>query len=449
MKVVVLATALAKSGIQHSIPRFYGDYVASRTPNALRNYYGTFLFGVAGLSGLVTIATIVATRLMPDAAFPAHTRNLFLFGGVLIFTRSLQSVFFGFLRAQQQTGIFNVLEVLQKVATISLLCLLLFSWEKSVRSVLVASVVVDVVVVLALGVYWLKRHSVALAGFDSPLFLSALSFGIPMVLFEFAGIFLDCGDRFFVQRYLGSTELGYYSAAYNIAGYYYDLLGASIILALAPLFTKLWVTEGREATEKFLNRSLHIFVMITIGLTCSMIVCAPDLLVILASSRYRSGAQLLPLLVVGLTLSSLVHFTNAGLYLTKRTATMAYLVLFATVTNVVLNMLLLPRVGLLGAAIATLVSYAVLLVSSAYASRCLLRLQWQWRTWGVYIGLASIDVTLTGQVQTGTLVADLLIKAILSTILYWGGMLLLDGEVRHYSVSVLRNAPRRLAAYWI
>src|SRR5205823_12919531 len=111
-------------------------------------------------------------------------------------------------------------------------------------------------------------------------------------------------------------------------------------LALFPIYMKLWQTKGKQETQEFLSRSLDTFLLIAIGVVCSVMLTSRDALIFLASRKYQQAHSLLPVLTVGLVVYAVHIFLNAGLLIHKRTLTMAKLVTVSCLLNIVLNVVL-------------------------------------------------------------------------------------------------------------
>ena len=156
-----------------------------------------------------------------------------------------------------------------------------------------------------------------------------------------------------------------------------------INLALFPIYMKLWVEKGQQETQAFLSRSLNGFLALAVGVTCVVVLTSRDVIVVLASSKFQDAYKLLPVLVIGLLIYAIHIFLNAALLIHKKTATMTRLVVYACAVNILLNLVLIPRIGLQGAAVATLVSYLFLIVVMGAVSFQLMPLQLS------YVGFAA------------------------------------------------------------
>ena len=375
IKTAALATVLSKMGLQNSVQRFYHEYAASPDRHSVTRYYSTFLFGAAMVASAVMVAFVAGLYGLPNSMLSVGMRKVLVLGSGLVFVRGMQSIVMGFLRAEQRTKAFNIMDVASRAAILALICLASVASKLNVQAVLLATLGVEGAGVAIVVLLLVRRGVIKLGEFDRKLFWAAFLFGFPMIGYEAAGFILDSGDRILLQHYLGLQAVGYYSAGYNMANYIAESLMFSVNLALFPIYMRLWVTEGPAHTQKFLNDALDKFMLLAMCILAGVAATARDAVVVLGSQKLKAAYPLLPVLMIGLMIYALHIFLNVGLLLYKKTYTMAKLITLAAVLNVALNVILIPRIGLQGAAIATLVSYAVFVVLLGRASFALLPLR--------------------------------------------------------------------------
>lgn len=440
VQAVAMAVVLSKMGLQNSIQRFYQEYAASADRGALRRFYSTLVFGAALCAIAVAILFVVGLGLLSGSLISSDFKKVLLLGSVLIFTRGLQTVVMNFLRAQRRTKTFNTFEVLAKGTCIAFVCLLLFAWSRNVKVVLIGTVTVELASVLVLVFLLLPRDMISVSAFDRALFRGAIVFGFPLVGYELAGVILDSGDRILVQHYLGFQAVGYYSAGYNMANYVAMSMMYPVNLALFPIYMKLWATRGPEETRAFLSSALDNFIMVAMCVLAATTVTARAAVIILGSRKLQQAYPLIPVLVLGLTLYALHIFFNAGLIIHKKTYTMAKIIAFSAALNVLLNVLLIPRIGLQGAAVATLVSYAVFLALIAHASYAVLPLRVDISSCFRYVGAALISILLASRFQCSSEFLKLGVCGSLSVLIYGAVLWGIDKRFRQVVTRIIGNA---------
>ncbi len=299
-------------------------------------------------------------------------RSLLLIASVLILVRTVQSMISNLLLVEGRTIVLNLIEIAVKVLTIAAVCLLLWNWQRTARAYVVGLALVEVGVLVLTLPYVLKRRLLALGEFDFHFWREALAFAFPLIWVELGAIVLDSGDRFLVQHYLGATSLGYYAAAYGLAQYLWDLLTTPLGTVFFPICMETWVKKGKEETQQLLSNSLRFFLAPAIWVLCAVFLGSRDAIIILASRKFLSAHTLLPVLAVGMVAAALPVFFRPGLLIAKKSGTVAWVSIVAIIANLALNVVLLPRIGVMGAAIATLLSYALQAALTAWLSLRLL-----------------------------------------------------------------------------
>ena len=219
----------------------------------------------------------------------------------------------------------------------------------------IATIASAAIVVVAMAVYVLRPVKIAPCFFSSSLLKAMVLYGIPMVGYEVAGILLNIGDRYFIQWIRGAEDLGIYSAVYNLSEYVSTIIISSVSTAILPMYLRIWAEEGKESTSRFILNSLHYYLLVTLPIIAGVSTIGPELVTLLASKKYATGASIIPYLISGMVIDGTTVMFAAGLFIRKRSMSLMYIVATSAVVNVILNLLLIPSYGITGAAIATLV----------------------------------------------------------------------------------------------
>ncbi|MCU1220452.1 MAG: polysaccharide biosynthesis protein [Candidatus Angelobacter sp.] len=437
MNTVLLLTVLSKFGFQHSVQRYYPQGEAGA--DTLRRYYAT-LFYSTGLLALVLTLLFVASLLFGAGRFLGITAGgTLLLACSLVMIRALRSMQMNLMQMENKTRLFNGMDILQKALTIGVVCALLFFWQKTVFAFFLGLVVVEGLILLQYLPVLSRRQLLSPAMFDVGFLRTAAAFSLPLMAAEISWVVLDSGDRFFVQHYLGAQALGFYAAAYGIAIYLQDVLMAPLQMALFPICMRVWNTEGKKATQDFLSRSLDQFILVAVAVVCVAIVTSRDVIVLLASRKFQEAHTLLPFLVIGLVLSAVTIYFRPGLMIHKRASKIALATFYASILNIALNVVLLPRVGLIGAAIATTVSYAGIVVFLAYQSLRVLPYKLELISFARYSAAGAVSAWLVMQVPVEVPLLSVMVKGSLVLMLYAGLLSVIDKTVRELLTNLWKS----------
>ena len=441
---VLLLTVLSKFGFQHSVQRYYPEGEEAASPNTLRRYYSTLFYSTALLALTLTLLFVAALLLGVGRFMGITAAGTLLLACSLIMIRSLRSMQMNLMQMENKTRLFNGMDILQKALTIGVICALLFFWQKTIFAFFLGLVIVEGIILLQYLPVLGRRQLLSPRMFDVSFLRTAAAFSLPLMAAEISWFVLDSGDRFFIQHYLGAQALGFYAAAYGIAIYLQDVLMAPLQMALFPICMRVWNTEGKKALQDFLSRSLDQFIFVAVAVVCVAIVTSRDVIVLLASRKFQQAHTLLPYLVIGLVLSAVTIYFRPGLMIHKRATKIAAATFYAGFLNVALNVILLPRIGLVGAAIATTVSYAGIVVFLAYQSLRVLPYKIELISFAKYAITGAALALLVTQLPVETPLLSAIVKGSLILVLYAGILFAIDLRVRELLTGVWTALTGRL-----
>jgi O-antigen/teichoic acid export membrane protein len=427
---VLLLTVISKFGFQHAVQRYYPECAKSSDPDALPRYYSTLFYGTGIISVVLCTLFLMSVPLGSAKFLGISATGALALACVLVTIRALRSMQTNLMQMEDKTRLFNGIDILQKIMVISVICLLLFFWKRTIFAFFLGTVLVEALLFFQYLPFLQRRGLLSIKKVDFSFFRDAVAYSFPLMTAEIAWVVLDSGDRFFVQHYLGAQALGFYAAAYGIATYLQDVMMAPLQLALFPICMKVWTSQGKKATQEFLSRSLDQFAMVAVGVVGVAIVTSQDLVVLLASKKFAQAHELLPYLVTGLVLSAVTIYFRPGLLIHKKASKIAKATLGASILNIALNILLLPRIGLVGAAISTTISYAGIVVFLAYQSLSVLPFKIEVLAFVRYVA-TGICVTWVGTyVHLASPILNMLARGLFITSMYALILWVIDPRVR-------------------
>jgi O-antigen/teichoic acid export membrane protein len=200
---------------------------------------------------------------------------------------------------------------------------------------------------------------------DRRLLFAMLAFGAVLLPMNLAGWVLDLSDRYFLSHWVDLTQLGHYSAAYRVGG----LVTIACVLPFQTAFMPfVFRTAALPDGSVVLGKVIRRYLTAAMSVTFVVAVFGSELLGLLAGAAYRSAASVVPFSAVGaLFLGSTVVFA-AGIMHSGKPHYGSAIFVVASVLNIGLNVLLIPRFGIMGAAVATSAAYAFLAVFYASVS---------------------------------------------------------------------------------
>ena len=366
---LTLFVAVGKLGVQQSVIRWFAAVRHGRGPYSRAQLNATVAATFLALATVATLAWLAAgTAVFPRFLQADGVGRLFVAAAGVVFVRVLGSGVVNFLRAEQRSGDVARAQMLGRALTLALVIAFVTVDSISPLRYVLALFVADCV---AMG-YAASRYRGAVrfrvGDLSAPLARALLTYGLPLMLLESLGLVLRLSDRYLIEAMLGVEALGQYAASYNLVGYLDLIVLGALVQAVRPMYMQLHEGEGETATRAFLHRGLHVYLVLGLPFVAVFSLVSPHLLAFLAGQAYAPGTVVIPLIAFSFLLEGTMHFLAAGLYIAKNTRALMVWGGIATVLNLALNVLLIPRLGLVGAASVTIASYAVFLAGVGVAA---------------------------------------------------------------------------------
>ncbi len=364
--------AFAKGGLQEAAIRYFPEYAASGEPGRTKTFYSSLFYGSITLGLLAAGIVLLCGGWVLPALFGKDLSDFVWLLAGLVVSGSIFMRLQNFIRAEQKTKFLNLIMVVSRYLGLILSFALIFLVSRSLRMYYAGVLIAEFSMSLLLIVLLSKRVGLHPRYVSYSFLGKCLLFGFPLIGFELGHFLIKSADRYVIQILMGAEAVGLFSAAANMCLYLKDLILYPLMYAITPIYVEIWNKSGREATSMFISRVARLCTILVMPALFGFVALGKDLIVVLASERFQSASQLIAFIIPGTVIWGLSPIYAAGLYIQKKTKTMTSIVLVGVVLNVGLNFLLIPKLGLMGAAVSTLLSYVLPSIAlSIIASRIL------------------------------------------------------------------------------
>ena len=192
----------------------------------------------------------------------------------------------------------------------------------------------------------------------------AVTYGLPLVFSNLCLQVFSSSDKLMLQRLDSNSAVGIYSLAFNFAG-----VISSIWYALNHAWSPFYYQYERAGDDSVLLEHMRNFVRLFSVLTAGFLLLSPEVYRIFAASDFWSGSILIPVFVLGFYANFIGCFARNHQYYYKKTKTIATISVGAAIANVVLNFALIPLLGGLGAALATMLTQVLSMIFQWWSAR--------------------------------------------------------------------------------
>jgi O-antigen/teichoic acid export membrane protein len=357
-------------GISSALTRFYYDY---DDDHARRRYIGSMWLCTTLIAGGISLALTVLwpgllSGLVGDVEFWPYV-VLTVWATFLNTANIIPKVL---MRVREQSSRYVVLVCAQSVLLLVAVLVLVVMLHLGLLGAVLAMFIECAVIYVFFTVYTLRNSSLPP---DWPAMGRSARFGFPVIVLEAGWWILDTSDRFILRHYDSARIVALYSVGYAL-GRLLLMVSTSIDQAWTPFFFAAAKADDEEA-RRVASYAATYFALAVSAMGLFVVVFAREAVLIFGGRAYLEAARVTPVIVMASVVQGLFYVPSRGLLLEKKTKVLPYIVAAAGAVNICLNFLLIPRFGMMGAAVATLLGYIVAVAMTYAFSQHYYRIRYQ------------------------------------------------------------------------
>jgi O-antigen/teichoic acid export membrane protein len=346
-----IATAFGLLGFDHANVVYAG--LEPETRRALV-WHSAALAIVLGVALALPMMSYIALGAPGFPALAQGPQSLFLLALSLVPVTILVNYWFSILRGMNHIFLTNAVEIGSKITSLLILIVFLVWLRLGVAGAVVTSVVMDLGT-LVVALFLLKHVGVfGRPSFDWTLWKRTARFALPSYCAIVLSYLNYRVDQLIIAILLPAEQLGFYVLAVSLAERLWILTGAAANALLPHLANS---KERDLALPAIVTRHVVLWT----GAGCFIVFVLADVLIrMLYSPAFADGVAPLRWLLPGILVATIGKNLGAELLLRKMVGYFVGMAGVAAVVNLVGNLLLVPRMGISGAALASTISYSVL-----------------------------------------------------------------------------------------
>jgi len=245
----------------------------------------------------------------------------------------------------------------------------------------------------ALAAVALLRGSISPRAFSWPQLKAMLWFGLPLVPAAIAFWLMTSANRFILNMYCDTHEVGLYSVAASLAA------GVSLVVGA---FTQAWgpfaysILNARESARVY-ARVFELYSLLVCFLCTGVTLFAPLLLRLLTTPPYYAAASCVVFLAFACGLEGARYIASLGSGIAKQSVPTAISIGLGAAVNLALAFVLTPFFQKEGAALATMLAYCCSVVYLFAASQKRYYIPYRWNSSLVCLGLSAVLILVDWQ----------------------------------------------------
>src|SRR4051794_31435731 len=386
---VIAASIVIRLGIIEAVLRFY--YQSDEVPDQVVKTAFASLLWTTTIGMLITLPLAEPlSRLLLDHSDASLMRIAIC--GLWVFTmfEFLTALF----RLDERAKAYFAFTVANVLVTIPVTVWLVVGEDKGASGLLIGQYATGAIFLAGLVIA--QRHRLALIP-NFPLWRRMLRWGLPTMPAELSLYSLNFIDRVLIVRLVGLGDAGLYSLSVKFAQAV-NVLVKGFQLAWPPLAYS--IQDDDEARRAYAV-IVTWFVSVTTFVVAGMWLLSRWIVRALAAPEFFGSYKTIGLVATGVMLYALYLVLVVILGRTGRTEFNFPATGAGTLVNIVLNLVLLPSMGIVGAGISLVASYAVILVLMYVFTQRLFAVPYEWLRLGQAVGLATALV-LAGELLVPT-----------------------------------------------
>jgi O-antigen/teichoic acid export membrane protein len=272
-----------------------------------------------------------------------------------IFFACLNAFLLTYFKAFQQIKTYSSITLLQSYLTVALVAFFVFSGyglRGAVLGLLIQQLLIFVVsaclILRAIGVARPKLVNIKMY----------IGFGLPLVLADVSSWTVNSSDRYLVGIFLGTVAVGYYSPAYSL-GAAIAIFSYPFVVMLMPSLSRHYEENNLDEVRTMMKYSLKYYSGIAIPSFFALSILSRPLLVVLSTQEIATNGYLVtPFVAAATLLVGAYEVVVQAIALKKKTARLGSIWVISAAVNFGLNLVLIPYLGIIGAAVTTLLAFA-------------------------------------------------------------------------------------------
>lgn len=333
--------------------RYYNAY---KNKKNLSGLYANILYIYAGAS-LLMLAISGVWYFLADIKV---VKNLVLLSFITYFIKEFIGLYLIVIRLEGKALRYNIIHSIRAVLSFTLLYVLTFVYHYRIESVLVSSILVDGVVITIVLLFFHEGERPMFKKLSRKIRMELYRYGSIGLVTNFFFLIIASSDRYIIAMYNDMADVGIYNQVYNISQLSVFALVTVYFNTINPQLNRE-LENNLENSDGLIQKYLFALMLFGIPIVTWLCMFPRQIAFILLGDEFRVGYQVMPWVFISAFMYGLFLFIELKFKFANKLRNLAIGVIIASILNVVMNFILIPRFGYVWAAITTFFAYVFLL----------------------------------------------------------------------------------------
>ena len=344
--MITVAVPILTLNICESVMRFGLDRDSDYEKNI---QIGTFIFIIGMLIGILIIPFCKIYNQISDYA-------IYIYFYVLMFAAS--QLYLCDLRGKELLISYSVGSILQTFCIAVFNIIFLVILKLGIKGYLLAYIVANTIVAFYAILVGKSYKSFVIRKLDIDLMKKMIKYSVVLIPNSFMWWIMNSSDRIMVTSMIGTAANGIYAVSYKIP---------TLMSVFTSIFNQAWgysaiKEDGATDELDYNNKVLRLLVAFTMLIAIGLITITKPFLSLYVAKAYYEAWKYVPFLLIGSVYMTFGTFFASSYTVHKDSFGYLFSGSFGAIFNIALNFVLIPIIGVFGAAVATCISYIMVFV---------------------------------------------------------------------------------------
>lgn len=351
-------------------------FFSSKSEKEIKNDYFSMFNFIVLILGLFSLITFSLRENLSLLLFGnVKEIPIFLYMILFINTRVLYMFTKNYYRFTSDVFLYSIIEIITTFSSFGLGIILLIKGY-DLRMFLLALILVEFFSLL-----FMLFNIIRTIGFSKKIYFLRLKrylkYSIPLVPNAVLFWITNFSDRILIIKYIDLNQVAVYSANYSIAQLA-SFLVTPISFMLFPIISEFWDLEKKKKAKTYIEYSVDFYLILAIPSVFGLYYLGPRIMRILSIGQYSVGRNILLFLLLSFFILGLYQIFVYILHLEKRTDLLLGIFLVSSFINISINLIAIPRVGIIGASISTFISFLAQFILVFFNAKKIIFYKFNW-----------------------------------------------------------------------
>ncbi|SNY15299.1 Membrane protein involved in the export of O-antigen and teichoic acid [Orenia metallireducens] len=390
-----ISKAVIKLGLESAFSIKFYKYTHEVRINCL---YGIYIIYILFTIFLIGITFIDANWISKLLSLNLTLLDSFKIIGIICFSIFVD-FFFNLLKMEQNAKFYVFNTVLFTICKVAFLIYFIVILNQGYVSYLNANILSYSLFFIFSLFYILKKYKIRDFVFDFVIMKKLIIIGIPMIPGIIFSMVLASGDQYILKRLGFLASVGVYAMGYKFANAFSSFLIVPFRQALVPVAMKKGNTNITNY-KSFLSKVVENFISVLLLCVIALYSFFYQLYSYLIDESYIEGFNIIWVVIIALIIWGVANIISNTLILKEKTYKTLFLTMIATILNIVLNIMWIPKYDIYGAAYATLISYLIVLLLYYFLSQKIILVNYNFKRISIVIIIFIIALSTQNFIDT-------------------------------------------------